>query len=156
MNGVYEPAIIKKIPAWSSLRSQGRRDAGAKLYAVEKLSVASYRALDEALAFVKARPRPLALYIFTNDGVIRRELLDGTISGGVTVNGALLHAAQDSLPFGGVGASGFGAYRGYDGFRRFSHARSVHVAGFVNPLERLGPPWGRASKAISAWLRSRR
>jgi hypothetical protein len=59
----------------------------------------------------------------------------------VTLNGTMLHAAQESMSFGGVGASGMGGYHGHDGFRRFSHARSVHKIGFINVFEssaRLG------------------
>nr|WP_255561610.1 coniferyl aldehyde dehydrogenase [Pseudohoeflea sp. DP4N28-3] len=107
------------------------------------LPIVTYRTLDEALAFIHRRSRPLALYVFTDDGEARRTILDGAISGGVTLNGTLLHVAQDNLPFGGVGKSGIGAYHGRDGFRRMSHARSVYKPGFINTFERLGPPYGR-------------
>jgi coniferyl-aldehyde dehydrogenase len=73
----------------------------------------------------------------------------------VTLNGTLLHIAQDALPFGGIGPSSMGAYHGHSGFLRFSHARAVHQIGVFNIFERLGPPWGRAAK-ITANLLSRR
>ncbi len=110
------------------------------------LPVVPYRDLDEALAFVNARPRPLALYAFTRDAKTREAILDGAISGGVTLNGTLLHVAQDDLPFGGVGASGIGAYHGRDGFRRLSHARAVYAPGRANMFERMGPPFGRLAR----------
>ncbi|MEF2554030.1 coniferyl aldehyde dehydrogenase [Aurantimonas sp. A2-1-M11] len=110
------------------------------------LPVVPYRDLDEALAIVNARERPLALYCFTGDRRTEAQVLDGAISGGVTVNGTLLHIAQDNLPFGGIGPSGMGAYHGRDGFLRFSHARAVYRVGPINVFERLGPPWGRLAR----------
>ena len=116
------------------------------------LPVVPYEHLDDALAFINARDRPLALYCFTNDKSIRAKVLDGATSGGVTLNGTLLHAGHDGLPFGGIGASGMGAYHGRDGFRRFSHARAVHSIGAINALERLGPPWGRLAARATRFL----
>ena len=104
------------------------------------LPVLTYDRLDEAIAYVAARERPLALYCFSNSRAQQRRVLDGTISGGATLNGTLLHIAQESLPFGGVGPSGIGAYHGEEGFRRFSHARSVFRVGRINVTELLGPP----------------
>jgi coniferyl-aldehyde dehydrogenase len=120
------------------------------------LPVLPYRDLDEAVAFIAARDRPLALYCFTNRGHDRERVLDGAISGGVTLNGTLLHVAQEHLPFGGVGPSGIGAYHGREGFKRFSHARAVHKIGFINVFERLGPPWGKMARALGKRLAKRR
>jgi len=120
------------------------------------LPVLPYKSLDEAIAFVAARERPLALYCFGNSRRDRERVLDGAISGGATLNGTLMHVAQESLPFGGVGASGIGAYHGHEGFKRFSHARAVHKIGFVNVFERLGPPWGKMASALGKRLAKRR
>jgi coniferyl-aldehyde dehydrogenase len=120
------------------------------------LPILPYRGLDEAIAFVAARERPLALYCFSNNRRDRDRVLDGTISGGVTLNGTLLHVAQENLPFGGVGASGIGAYHGQEGFKRFSHARAVHEVGFINVFERMGPPWGKLAQALGRRLAKRR
>ena len=120
------------------------------------LPILPYRNLDEAIAFVAARERPLALYCFSNSRREQRQVLDGAISGGVTLNGTLMHVAQENLPFGGVGASGIGAYHGHEGFKRFSHARAVHRIGFVNVFERLGPPWGKMAKSLGRRLAKRR
>ena len=116
------------------------------------LPVVPYERLDDALAFVNARDRPLALYCFTNDKSIQAKVLEGATSGGVTLNGTLLHAGHDGLPFGGIGPSGMGAYHGRDGFRRFSHARAVHAIGAINALERLGPPWGGLAARATRFL----
>ncbi|MBI1361120.1 MAG: aldehyde dehydrogenase family protein [Alphaproteobacteria bacterium] len=116
------------------------------------LPIVPYDNLDSALGFIKARERPLALYCFSNSRDVRRKILDRAISGGVTLNGTLLHIAQDSLPFGGVGHSGIGAYHGFEGFRRLSHARGVFEVGFVNMFERIGPPWGQRAAQIGKFL----
>ena len=107
------------------------------------LPIVPYRDLDEALRIVNGRDRPLALYAFSNDRSVQRRILDGAISGGVTLNGTIAHIAQENLPFGGGGASGIGAYHGRDGFRRLSHARSVFKPGPVNAFALLRPPYGR-------------
>ena len=119
------------------------------------LPVVPYRRLDEALALVAGGERPLALYCFARERSVQNRVLDHCLSGGATVNGTLLHVAQESLPFGGVGASGIGAYHGEEGFRRFSHARGVFDPGPINLVERLGPPWGKAA-AFAAGLLARR
>jgi coniferyl-aldehyde dehydrogenase len=120
------------------------------------LPILPYRDLGDAIAFVAGRERPLALYCFSSDRRTQQRVLDGAISGGVTLNGTLMHVAQENLPFGGVGASGIGAYHGHEGFKRFSHARAVHRIGFINVFERLGPPWGKMAKALGRRLAKRR
>lgn len=116
------------------------------------LPIVGYGSLDEAIAYVSARDRPLALYCFSSDRAERERVLAGTMSGGVTLNGTLLHIAQDDLPFGGVGPSGSGAYHGREGFRRFSHARSVYQSGMINLFEKLGPPWGKLARTTASML----
>ena len=110
------------------------------------LPVIAYQDLSEAIAFVNARPRPLALYPFTRDPASLSTILAGAISGGAAVNTALLHCAQEDLPFGGIGPSGTGAYHGRDGFRRLSHARGVYQAGRFSGFTFLAPPYGRGMR----------
>ena len=118
------------------------------------LALIAYRELDEAIARINARPRPLALYYFGSDGDELRRMLASTHSGGVTVNDVMMHAGCDDLPFGGIGASGMGNYRGRDGFRTFSHARGVFYQGRFSLQKLFGmtPPYG--NKAIDN-IRSR-
>ena len=120
------------------------------------LPVVAYETLDEAIAFINGRDKPLALYCLTHDRASRDAVLGRTISGGATVNGVFLHQAQDSLPFGGVGPSGIGSYHGHSGFMRFSHARSVHRVRLFNPLHFLTPPYGRVARFVIRWMGSRR
>ena len=91
------------------------------------LPVLKVQDVEHAIAFVNSRPKPLALYVFTSDAAVQAKVLDRTTSGGVTVNHTLLHLVNHSLPFGGVGPSGMGAYHGRATFETFSHRKSVLV-----------------------------
>ena len=112
------------------------------------LPIVPYRDLDEAIAYVNARPRPLALYHFGTDSANRRKVLASTTSGNVTVNNTLMHYTQEDLPFGGVGPSGFGAYHGVEGFKALSHAKGVYQQGTWNLSGLLRPPFGPVAKMI--------
>jgi coniferyl-aldehyde dehydrogenase len=116
------------------------------------LPIVTYRDLDDAIAFVNARPRPLGLYYFGSSAPNRRQVLTRTTSGGVTINGTLLHYVQDDLPFGGIGASGFGAYHGIEGFRAFSHQKAVFEVGRWNGGALLRPPFGRLTNVILSFM----
>ena len=89
------------------------------------LPVLPYSQLADAVEFVNERPKPLALYVFADDTRTVDQVVDHTSAGGVSVNHTLLHLAVADLPFGGVGASGFGSYHGRAGFDRFSHAKPI-------------------------------
>ena len=106
------------------------------------LPVLPVDSLDEAIAYVNAHPRPLALYYFDRSRRRGEEVVERTHSGGVCINDVMLHITQESLPFGGVGPSGMGAYHGLDGFRTFSHEKSVFVQSRVNAVRLLSPPYG--------------
>jgi len=116
------------------------------------LPVLGYDTLDDALETIASHPHPLALYIFAEDRGEQTYVLDRTQSGGVTVNGTLLHIAQEGLPFGGVGASGIGHYHGRAGFERFTHARGVFRTGFFNTASWLAPPYGARAKRLLRFL----
>jgi len=92
------------------------------------LPVLTFTEPTEVVERVRGGGKPLAMYLFSNDRELVDTVLAGTSSGGVTVNGWVLHAMDNQLPFGGVGSSGMGAYHGIHGFRELSHARSVVVA----------------------------
>ncbi|GBQ11718.1 aldehyde dehydrogenase [Komagataeibacter rhaeticus DSM 16663] len=113
------------------------------------LPVLTYRTVEEAIAFINARPRPLALYYFGGNRAERDWVLKNTVSGNVTVNGTLMHYVQDDLPFGGVGDSGIGAYHGKEGFMALTHARGVYRQGRFNAATLLQPPFGRLADTIT-------
>ncbi len=91
------------------------------------LPVLAYDDLDEAIALVNARPKPLALYFFSRDEDKQRQVLERTFSGGVCINSTLLHESTQTLPFGGVGDSGMGAYHGKASFDTFTHYKAVLI-----------------------------
>ncbi len=105
------------------------------------LPVVGYREFDAAIRYVNARPRPLALYLFDNDSERTRRVIARTVSGGVTVNDTLLHIAQESLPFGGVGPSGMGSYHGHAGFLTFSKLKPVFRQARFNGVALFNPPY---------------
>lgn len=109
------------------------------------LPIVTYRDIDDAIAYVNARPRPLGLYYFGRDAAERDRVLARTVSGGVTVNDVIWHVGQEDLPFGGIGPSGMGVYHGVDGFREFSHAKSVFRQSRFDlaRLAGLVPPYGK-------------
>jgi aldehyde dehydrogenase (NAD+) len=89
--------------------------------------VLTYRNLDEVIAFVSGRDKPLALYIYSNSRNNIDRILSRTSSGGVTINGVFSHYLENQLPFGGVNQSGQGSYHGVFGFRAFSHERAIYI-----------------------------
>jgi coniferyl-aldehyde dehydrogenase len=119
------------------------------------LPVKTYGDLGEAIAFVNARPRPLALYYFGKDANRREQVLRGTISGGVSVNDTLLHILVEDLPFGGIGASGLGAYHGEFGFQTFSHRKGIFEQSRFNTTGLLRPPFGFIGRMLIRMLLSR-
>jgi coniferyl-aldehyde dehydrogenase len=105
------------------------------------LPVKTYRSLDEVIAYVNGRDRPLGFYVFTNDQAVQDKLVYSTISGGVTVNNCMVHVAQHAMPCGGVGASGMGHYHGYEGFLEFSKLRPVFKNPRLSLLHMFYPPY---------------
>jgi coniferyl-aldehyde dehydrogenase len=116
------------------------------------LPVVTYRYIDDAIAYINGRPRPLALYYFGRNGESRRKVLERTTSGNVTVNDTLMHYVQNDLPFGGIGASGMGAYHGMEGFKTFSHAKGIFEQSRWNLGGLLRPPFHRITDAAIRYL----
>lgn len=105
------------------------------------LPIRSYRTLDEAIDYINAHERPLALYHFSGNRADTERLLASAIAGGVCVNETLLHYACNNLPFGGVGASGMGHYHGREGFMTFSKAMPVLRQARWTLADKLRPPY---------------
>jgi len=108
------------------------------------LPVMTYCAMDQAIAEITSRPRPLALYYFGPESEDRRNVLARTLSGGVSLNDTILHYAQDDLPFGGVGPSGMGAYHSREGVRALSHGRAIFSQSPLSGADLIRPPYGQA------------
>jgi len=117
------------------------------------LPIETYSTLDEAIAKINSRPRPLALYAFGGDDAVRKRVLRETIAGGVTLDDALWHFSNEALPFGGVGASGIGAYHGERGFLTFTHEKAVFSQPRLALTWLLNPPYGRRFETVLKMLK---
>ncbi len=116
------------------------------------LPLVGYRELDEVIERINAGPRPLALYPFSHRKDRVSQLIERVMSGGVSVNDAVLHVGQDDLPFGGVGESGMGHYHGYEGFLTFSKLRPVFRQARWSSMKLLTPPYGKLADRLLAFL----
>ena len=116
------------------------------------LPVMTYKTVAEAIGYVNAHDRPLGLYYFGDDTTEEAQVMARTTSGGVTVNDVIFHVAQEELPFGGVGPSGMGSYHGVDGFREFSHRKSIYrqLKKDLGPMKALRPPYGEGVRKYIA------
>ncbi len=105
------------------------------------LPVIPYDSIDEAVAYVNDRPRPLAFYYFDWDKRRANDILARTHAGGACINDTMSHVMADDIPFGGIGPSGMGHYHGEEGFRNFSKAKGVVRKGRINATAFVAPPW---------------
>lgn len=131
------PLYIVKHPGRDSLL--GRNEIFGPI-----LNVYGYDSIQEAIDWVNSGARPLALYYFGKDKSEERLVLDTTVSGGVTINNIAQHPGAEDAPFGGIGDSGMGHYHGLEGFREFSHARTIYTQGWMDFNKLIGarPPFG--------------
>ena len=119
------------------------------------LPVIGYGEIEEALAFVRRRPKPLALYLFTRDRRLQERVIRGLSSGSIVVNDVLVNQIVPGLPFGGVGDSGMGAFHGRYTFDAFSHAKAVVRRSLRADLDVRYPPFTAMKNRILQWLLSR-
>ena len=113
------------------------------------LPIKTYENFEDTISYINAHPRPLAAYFFGKDKAEEQRFLTGTTSGGVSINDVMFHMLQKDIPFGGVGPSGMGSYHGIEGFKTFSHAKSVYRQPNRIPFAKLAgfmPPYGEASE----------
>jgi coniferyl-aldehyde dehydrogenase len=149
-NRVFPPTLISNVN--DSMRIMQEEIFGPIL------PVMTVRSLDDGIAYINSHDRPLALYYFDNDNGRIDHVLERTTSGGVTINDCIFHLAQNNLPFGGVGASGMGAYHGEDGFNTFSKRKGVMVMnGLVSQAiaRFLKPPYTGWTDRIISFLLGR-
>lgn len=119
------------------------------------LPIITYAEPAEAIRYINQRPHPLALYLFTDDKRLVAQFVTATQSGALSVNETLVHAGIDSLPLGGVGESGIGAYHGKTGFDTFSHLKPVFERRKPNISALLRPPYGKSADRIIGFLLGR-
>ncbi|MCW6036483.1 aldehyde dehydrogenase [Spirulina subsalsa FACHB-351] len=117
------------------------------------LPILEYESLENAIAQINQRPKPLALYLFTTNKKTEQQVLTQTSSGGVCINDTIMHIASPQMPFGGVGDSGMGAYHGKATFDTFSHYKSVLTRSFLFDLKLRYPPYEGKLKYIKMLLK---
>ena len=114
------------------------------------IPIIEYDSVDDAVRFITERDHPLALYVYGGTAAAN-DLLNRTTSGGACINATVIHLTIESLPFGGVGKSGYGAYHGENGFREFSHERAIFNLPTWLPKSLITPPYSK----IFHWLVNR-
>ncbi|QIZ75647.1 coniferyl aldehyde dehydrogenase [Ferrimonas lipolytica] len=112
------------------------------------LPLVPYDSIDDAINYVNDRPRPLALYLMSFNDDLQQRILNETHAGGVSLNDSVVHVAADDAPFGGVGPSGMGHYHGHEGFKTFSHAKTVLHRGKINYTKLMQPPYGNVIQRL--------
>jgi len=117
------------------------------------LPILEYEDLDSAIAQINAYPKPLALYLFSQDKNKQQKVLQETSAGGVTINDTIIHIASTELPFGGVGESGMGAYHGKASFDTFTHYKSVTNRRFWLDIPLRYPPYAGKFKFLKFLFR---
>lgn len=110
------------------------------------LPIKTYTRIDEAIAYINSRPRPLAAYIYSANRKTIDHFGERVVSGGLAINNTVVHVAQDELPFGGVGESGMGRYHAREGFQTFSHQKAVYRQFSPNLMHLVAPPYEGALK----------
>ncbi|XP_066344410.1 aldehyde dehydrogenase family 3 member F1-like [Miscanthus floridulus] len=135
-----EPTILLNPPLDSAIMTEEIFGPLLPIIAVKKI--------EDSIAFVKAMPKPLAIYAFTQDAALRRRIVDETSSGSVTFNDAVVQYAIDGLLFGGVGQSGFGQYHGKYSFEMFMKR------GYLVELTLRYPPWDESKVTLMRYLYS--
>ena len=120
------------------------------------LSVKTYEDIEDTVDYINSNDRPLGLYYFGDDKKEMQNVLENTTSGGVTINDVVVHVGQDNAPFGGVGPSGTGSYHGIEGFKNFSHTKTIYTQSSFDGLFGLfRPPFGaKAKNAIKGQIKA--
>ncbi|TKY67408.1 Aldehyde dehydrogenase family 3 member F1 [Spatholobus suberectus] len=132
-NLFIEPTILVDPPLEAAIMSEEIFGPLLPIITLEKI--------EDSIKFMNSRPKPLALYVFTKNQTLQRRMISETSSGSVTFNDTILQYAADTLPFGGVGESGFGRYHGKFSFDAFSHQKAVVRRSFLTDFWYRYPPW---------------
>ncbi|XP_015952195.1 aldehyde dehydrogenase family 3 member F1 isoform X2 [Arachis duranensis] len=132
-NLFIEPTILLNPPLESAIMTEEIFGPLLPIITVDKI--------EDSIKFISSRPKPLALYVFSKDKTLQNRMISETSSGSLTFNDAILQYAADSLPFGGVGESGFGMYHGKFSFDTFSSHKAVVRRSFLTDFWYRYPPW---------------
>ncbi|XP_017227608.1 aldehyde dehydrogenase family 3 member F1 [Daucus carota subsp. sativus] len=132
-NLFIEPTILVDPPLHSAIMTEEIFGPLLPIITLDKI--------EDSVKFINSRPKPLTIYAFTNNEKLKKMLIAGTSSGGITFNDTLVQHAADTIPFGGVGGSGFGRYHGKFSFDTFSHEKAILRRGFLTDFWFRFPPW---------------
>ncbi|KAM3693305.1 hypothetical protein ACJW31_08G155900 [Castanea mollissima] len=105
------------------------------------LPIITLEKIEDSIQFINSKPKALAIYCFTKNKTLQRRMISETSSGSVTFNDTIIQYAADTLPFGGVGGSGFGRYHGKFSFDTFSHEKAIARRSFLTEFWFRFPPW---------------
>lgn len=141
----FHPTVLTQVPPGAHLLEE-------EIFG-PLLPIVSYRTLDQAIAVVNSKPKPLALYVFSRNGKEQDKVLRETSAGGACINECAIHFLHHNLPFGGVNNSGLGKSHGYYGFLAFSNEKSVlkQKHGFTS-VQALYPPYTKRSQKLMDWF----
>lgn len=141
----FHPTILTKVPAQARLLEE-------EIFG-PILPIVTYSSLQEAIAFVNSKPKPLALYIYSQRERQQKEIINTTSSGAVCINESAVHFLNNHLPFGGVNNSGLGSTHGQYGFQAFSHLKPVmKQRNGLTSVKPLYPPYTKVGKQLMNWL----
>lgn len=145
VNAAFPLEVMTDVPDLAALRQE---EIFGPLLPLE-----TFHDWEALLARLRARPKPLALYLFTGEREVEEKVLTELPAGGICINETTLHLGNENLPFGGIGASGMGAYHGETGFRAFSHEKSVLIRRRFGWMTRiLYPPYTGRKERLLDWM----
>lgn len=144
LNETYDANKERKLPLTVVLNADDSMKVMQQEIFGPVLPIVPYDNIEDVLTYINDRERPLALYIYSYDKDFQQNILKRTHAGGVCINDAAFHVANEDLPFGGVGSSGMGSYHGEEGFATFSHSKAIFKRGRVSFAHLLFPPFGNA------------
>jgi aldehyde dehydrogenase (NAD+) len=150
--GEHDPVTQKIAPTIIKNPSKDAKVMSEEIFG-PILPIIKYSHIDEAIDRINRSPKPLALYIFSEDSSFQEKVINSTSSGGVCINDTILHITNLNLPFGGVGDSGIGSYHGRFGFETFSHKKSVMERKAWTDLFSQYPPYGDKIKRLIKFLK---
>lgn len=140
----FAPTLLRNVPANAPIMAE-------EIFG-PILPILTVKNNDAAIAFINSHPKPLALYVFTENKQTYEHVIANTSSGSVSVNFPMMQLVVPSLPFGGVGASGMGAYHGKASFMTFSHYKSILIKKTWLDLSIMYPPYSAGFMRLIRWL----
>ncbi len=135
-----EPTVISNLPDEASLLQE-------EIFG-PILPIKTYKTIDEAVNYINSKEKPLALYIYSKNKRVVKQVIDNTRAGSTCINNNVVQYSNHNLPFGGTNNSGIGKSHGFFGFQEFSNMRSVLKQHTKGSIELLFPPYNNLKQKI--------